>query len=141
MNTGKPIRVVLVDDSAMFRERIATLLSAVPGVEIVGQASEALSGLAFSQALRPDVVFLDIGLPGPSGIELLKAIKLQNKGPVVIMLTNHNSPQMRAKCFDLGAEFYFYKPDEFESAIDVCRQLAETKGRTASNEKSSEDKS
>ena len=130
MKLGKPIRVVLVDDSVVVRERIAALLTVLPGIEIVGQASEALAGLAFCQALRPDVMILDIGLPGPSGIELLKSVKQQSKPPVVVMLTNHNSPQMRTKCFELGAEFYFYKPEEFEKAIEVCRKIAEGRAET-----------
>ncbi len=134
MNVAKPIRVVLVDDSAVVRERIAALLTAQPGVEVVGQATEALGGLAFCQALRPDVMILDIGLPGPSGIELLKAIKQQNQAPVVVMLTNHNSQQMRSKCFELGAEFYFYKPDEFEKAIEVCREMAGGRTRNTRGE-------
>ena len=130
MNTGKQLRVVLVDDSSLFRERIAALISGLPGVEIVGQAPDALTGLAFAQALLPDVMVLDIGLPGSSGIELLKAVKIRSQPPLVVMLTNHNVRQLRDKCFELGAEFYFYKPDEFEKAVEVCRDLAERRSQT-----------
>ncbi|MDB6026703.1 MAG: two-component system response regulator [Verrucomicrobiales bacterium] len=132
MNTGKKLRVVLVDDSSIFRERIAALISVLPGVEIVGQAPDALSGLAFAQAFRPDVMVLDINLPGASGIELLKAVKGHTYPPLVIMLTNHNESQLRDKCFELGAEFYFYKPEEFEKAVEVCRDLGERRFNSAS---------
>src|SRR4051794_3759620 len=123
MKTNNSIRIVLVDDSPLFLERLATLLSGVPGVDVVGQANDVPSGLKLIQEICPDVLVLDIGLPGQSGIELLSVIKQREPSPVVIMLTNYNIRQMRERCMELGADFYFYKPDEFEKALEVCRDV------------------
>lgn len=125
MNRVNPIRVLLVDDSTSFRQRMAAYISDLPGVEVVGEALDVRTGRALFESLHPDVVVLDIGLPGPSGIELLEVLKEKSAPPVVIMLTNYNLQPLRERCFELGADYYFYKAEEFERALDVCEHLAE----------------
>ncbi len=121
---NSPIRVVLVDDAVVVRERIASFLSVLVGVEVVGQAGDALAGLALVHEHQPDVLVLDIGLPGQSGIELLEVVKQLKPSPLVIMLTNYDDAKLREKCLQLGADFYFHKPAEFEKTLDVCQELA-----------------
>jgi DNA-binding NarL/FixJ family response regulator len=109
----------------MIRERIATLLDILIGVEVVGQAGDAECGLKLIKELHPDVLVLDIGLPGQSGIELLQTVKQLQPCPVVIMLTNYTEPKLREKCMELGADYYFQKPAEIEKAFYVCQKMAD----------------
>ena len=119
----KIVRVFIVDDSAIIRERLEMILSELKGIEIIGQAKCSTEAEEAIPKLKPDVVILDIRMPGGSGIEVLKEIKKGRNPPVVIMLTNYPYPQYRKKCKDAGANFFFDKSTEFEGVIEVLKKL------------------
>src|SRR5262245_42469356 len=96
--------VFLVDDSPMMRDRLITLFSTLPNVEVVGQAETAFEAIQSIRHLRPAVVVLDISLPGGSGMHVLETIKKDCPAPVVIMLTNFAHEPYRQKCLQLGAD-------------------------------------
>jgi two-component system response regulator NreC len=129
-----PVRVVLVDDAVFLRERLAELLSALEGVEVIGQAADVPSATTLVRELRPDVLVLDIDLPGQSGLELLEKLGRQEGAPLIIVLTNYDYPVLRHGCAKLGADFYFYKPIEFERVTEVCQDLAKRRTRRSSTE-------
>lgn len=118
------VEVVLVDDSVPVRERVAASLAALDGVEVVGQAGDVPSGLRLLEEREPDVLILDLELPGQSGLDLLKIAKRRGYASVIIMFSIHDHPKLREKCAELGAAFYFNKNSEFELASEVCRKLA-----------------
>ena len=117
------VRVLLVDDSTCVRERLAESLSALDGVEVIGQVGNVAAALEFMQKQKPEVVVVDIELPGQSGMELLADLPKTGR-PLVIILTNYDYPVLRQGCARLGADFYFYKPVELERVIEVCEDLA-----------------
>jgi len=117
------MKVFIADDSAAVVERLITMLSELPQVEIMGQAQDALEAIKAIRQLNPDVVILDIRMPGGNGIDVLKDIKSNKPAPVVIMLTNYPYPQYRRKCKALGADFFFDKSTEFEKVTEVLGQL------------------
>ena len=95
------------------------MLSNINNVEIVGQAHNAQDAIASISEAKPDVVILDIRLPGKSGIDVLKDIR-DKKLPIrVIMLTNYPYPQYRKKCEELGADYFFDKVTEIEEIPKV----------------------
>src|SRR5262245_61885063 len=106
--------VFIVDDAAMVRERLIGLFSELPGVTVVGQAATAYDAIAAIPPLKPDVVVLDISLPGGNGLQVLQAIKRVAPSPLVIMLTNFAHEQYRRRCLQLGADHFFDKSREFE---------------------------
>jgi DNA-binding NarL/FixJ family response regulator len=124
MKANKKIKVVLIDDSALIRERVDAALSALDGVEVSGHAGDVPAGMQLLQQHQPDVLILDIGLPGETGLELLQSGKVQRESLLIIMLTNYDHPKLRERCLELGAKFYFHKLTEIEKAIDACRELA-----------------
>lgn len=117
------MRVYVVDDSSLVRERLVALLDAVEGVSVVGTADSAEAGIAGIAELKPDAAILDIRMPEGSGISVLEAIKLQENSPVVIMLTNYPYPQYRRRCLDAGADYFFDKSSEFHKVTDVLTQM------------------
>ncbi len=123
MNSNKKIKVVLVDDSALIRERVAAALSALDGVEVVGQAADVPTGKRLLAEHQPDVLILDIDLPGETGLDLLQNGNVQRQSLMIIMLTNYDHPKLRERCAELGANFFFHKPTEIEKTMDVCREL------------------
>lgn len=126
------LKVFIVDDSALVRERLAALVSDLGDVEMVGQASNAREALEGVRRLKPDVVILDIRMPGDNGIQVLETIKVNEAAPVVIVLTAFPYPQYRKKCLEAGAEYFFDKATEFEQVAEVLKKIqSNTTGESA----------
>jgi len=123
------MKVLIVDDSAIVRERLKAMLSEITELENVSQARDSLEAISSFQKLNPEVVILDIRMPGGSGIDVLQEIKKSNQPPVVIVLTNYSYSQYRRKCLDAGADFFFDKSTEFDKVTEVLNQLSQNQSR------------
>jgi DNA-binding NarL/FixJ family response regulator len=117
------MRVFIVDDSVLVCERLKAMLSELKGIEIIGQAQDPVEATKSILRLKPDLVILDIRMPGGSGIDVLERIKKDESAPIVIILTNYLYPQYRRRCTELGAEFFFDKSSEFEKVSEVIKKL------------------
>ena len=126
--TWKPrMKLLIADDSRVVRERLSLLLSQLENIEIIGYAGTVQKAIDLVAELKPDLIILDIKMPGGCGIDVLENIKSNGKGPIVMMLTNYSYPQYQKKCIDAGADYFFDKSAEFELAIDTIRSLASFK--------------
>lgn len=123
------MKVLIVDDSAIVRERLKAMLSEITELEDISQARDSLEAISSFQKLNPEVVILDIRMPGGSGIDVLKKIKKSIQPPVVIVLTNYPYPQYRRKCLDAGADFFFDKSTEFDKVTEVLNQMSKNQSR------------
>jgi len=103
------------------------MLIHIADVEIIGQAHNAKDAIRFISESKPDVVILDIRLPGLSGIDVLKNIRAKKLPIRVIMLTNYPYPQYRKKCEELGADYFFDKVTEIEEIPKVIESLTKDK--------------
>ena len=108
------IRIFIADDSLIVRERLVTMLNELAGIEIVGQAENVAEAVSGIRDLQPDVVILDIRMPGGSGIKVLQNIKQAGAGPMVIILTNFPYPGYRQRYLQAGADFFLDKSSEFD---------------------------
>jgi len=124
------MRVLIVDDSKIVCERLQQMLMHIADVEIVGPAHNAKDAIKSISKLKPDVVILDIRLPGLSGIDVLKDIRDKKLPILVIMLTNYPYPQYRKKCEEMGADYFFDKVAEIEEIPNVIEELAKNKPET-----------
>lgn len=116
--------IFIVDDSPIVRDRLVTIISALPNVVVVGQADTAFEAIESIRKLRPAIVVLDLSLPGGSGMHVLETIKKERPAPVVVMLTNFAHEPYRQKCLQLGADYFFDKSREVGRLTDVLRQLS-----------------
>ena len=114
------MRCMLVDDEPLARERLARMLSEQDGYELIGQAANAKEALAMVEAERPDLVLLDIAMPGMSGLELATHLNTLATPPAVIFCTAYDEHALAA--FDARAIDYLLKPVRRE-------RLAEALGR------------
>ena len=121
----KPPTFLIVDDSAVIRRRLVSMLSEIEGVQLVGEAVDAVDGAALIRKLHPDVVILDIRMPDRSGIGLLEDIKNDADVPTMIILTNYPYAAYRKRCMELGASYFFDKSTEFTEVERVARELAQ----------------
>ena len=118
-----PIRVVVVDDELLARERITDLLAHEPDVEIVGTADNGNTAIDAIRGTRPDLVFLDVQMPGKTGLDVVREIG-PDAMPATIFVTAFDQYALRA--FDLAALDYLVKPfddERFEQAFRRARQL------------------
>jgi len=117
------MKVFVVDDSALVRERLIGMLSEIPEIEIAGQAQNAQEAMESIRKLKPDVAIIDIRMPGGNGIDVLKNLKKIKPAPLKIILTNYPYQQYRKKCMDAGADYFFDKSSEFGKVIEVLKKL------------------
>ena len=120
--------VFVVEDSAAFRQRLIGAIEEVPGTRVVGWASGEDEAIAAIARLRPRFVVLDIRLAKGSGLGVLSAVKRLDPPPIVAVLTNYPEPQYRARCAELGADYFFYKATGLDSLLEACRGAAGAAG-------------
>ena len=120
-NNLAPIHVVLADDHALVRAGIRALLEKIDRVEVVGEAGDGERALELVQDLQPDVILLDIAMPGLSGFDVLKEINEKSPSVKVVILTVHDSEDYALHALRSGAEGYLPKSAasaELELALD-----------------------
>ena len=119
------VQVLIVDDSAIVRLRLAELLESVEHVAVAGQVGGVAQAIAAMRDLRPDLVILDIQMPDGDGIAVLAAAKLLEPAPAVMMLTNYVDAYQRLRCEAAGADFFLDKSKQFEHIPGILRGLME----------------
>jgi DNA-binding NarL/FixJ family response regulator len=117
------MNVFIADDSEVVCERLKIMLSEIPKVKIVGEAKAATEAIKLIEKLKPDVVLLDLKMPGGNGIDVLISLKKYKPAPVIIILTNYPYPQYRKKCTEAGADYFFDKSTDFEKVLIVLKKL------------------
>lgn len=124
------IRVLVVDDEPLVRERLRTLLAAHVDVELVGERGDGLSALEAFRELTPQLVFLDIRMPGLSGLEVAETWRSEGSLPVIVFVTAFD--QFALEAFRLHALDYLTKPidpERFSETLDRARELLRSQGR------------
>src|SRR5690348_10391087 len=112
-----PLRVLIADDELLARERLEDLLRAQPNVEIVGTAPDGVSAVNAIRTLHPDLVFLDVQMPGMTGLDVVRSVGVDAMPPT-IFVTAYD--QHALKAFELAALDYLVKPfddERFEQAL------------------------
>jgi len=100
------MNVYVVDDSAVVRERLISMLSEMKKTEIIGEGGDAVEAFQFIQQSNPDVVILDLRMPGGGGMGLLKKLRKSARIPITVVLTNYPYPHYRKKCLEAGAKYF-----------------------------------
>lgn len=117
------IRVLIVDDEALARDTLRLLLNEQQDIEVVGEAKDGLAAVDAIRKMRPDLVFLDIQMPGLSGLEVVEEIGVDAM-PYVVFATAYNEYALKA--FDASAIDYIVKPfsdERFEATLERVRRL------------------
>lgn len=120
-----PIRLLLTDDHAVMRAGLANMLNANPAFQVVGEADDCETTLDLYLKLRPDVVLLDIALPGLNGIETLRRLRSQNSKARILMLSAWDTEEDIIHALRAGAAGYMTKsaqPEELVTAIIDCHE-------------------
>ncbi|MFJ4173073.1 response regulator [Microbacterium sp. NPDC089696] len=119
------IRVIVADDHPIVRSGIVGLLDLDPGVEVVGQAGDGAEAVALAADLRPDVVLMDLRMPGVSGIEATSRLTVELPGVRVLMLTTYETDDDILGAIEAGASGYLLKAAPHEEIVAGIRAVAE----------------
>lgn len=119
------IRVVMVDDYTLTRAGLRALLTRHPRIDVVGEAETAEVGLQMVEQHKPDVVLMDLGLPGMNGIQATRQIKALSPKTHVIILTSHGQQEEVLDAMRAGARAYCLKDIESERLLQVVEDVAQ----------------
>ncbi len=119
-----PLRVLLVDDHALFRAGIASLLASRPGVEVVGEAQDGAEALEAARRLNPDIVLMDVHMPRMGGLEATRAISAELPRVKVVMLTVSDQDADLFEAIKSGAHGYLLKNLEPEELFDYLTGIS-----------------
>jgi DNA-binding NarL/FixJ family response regulator len=115
------VRVLLVDDHALFREGLVGILSSQPDIEVVGEAEDGLEALVKAQELRPDLILMDVTMPGCDGLEATLLIKEALPDVKIVMLTVHDEDDKLFEAIRNGAVGYVLKSTASGSLMPMLR--------------------
>ena len=117
------IRVVIADDHAIVREGISSLLETQPDIEVAGEARNGQEVLDKARELKPDIILMDITMPGMSGLEATRLVREQNPDTKVLVLTMHEGDEYFFKLLDAGASGYLVKGCSSEELVTAMRAV------------------
>jgi DNA-binding NarL/FixJ family response regulator len=118
------IRVVVADDQALVRGGFRLILQTQPDIEVVGEAADGREAVASAQALRPDVILMDIRMPGMDGLEATRRLMTTQNPPRVLMLTTFDLDEYVYDALRVGASGFLLKDVRPEQLADAVRAVA-----------------
>jgi two-component system, NarL family, response regulator NreC len=121
--THMSIKCLLVDDHTLFREGLRRVLESEPDIQVVGEAGDAASALEVIAQMKPDVVLMDIGMPGMSSFEAARMVDKNHPGTRLIFLTMYEDEEYLLQCLDVGAAGYILKDAPAPKLIGAVREV------------------
>lgn len=114
-------RVLLVDDHSLFREGLAGIICAQPDMEVVGEANDGLEAFVKAQELKPDLIVLDVQMPGMDGLEAARQIKQSLPETIIVMLTVRDDDDKLFEALKNGAQGYLLKEIHSKAMLEMLR--------------------
>lgn len=119
------IRILLVDDHPLMLMGIRSMLEGTPGIEVVGTAGNGVEALEKAAALKPDVMMLDIVMPGMDGIELARRMRAEMPDTALLVLSSDTSLVTLEPLLNIGIDGFLPKTSDASSMLDAIRSVAE----------------
>lgn len=120
----QPLRVVVADDHPVYREGLAMVLGSLPGVVVVGEAADGHEAVRIAEEQRPDVVLMDLSMPGLGGVEATRSIVADLPGVAVLVLSMHEGADSVVAALRAGARGYLVKGATKDEIARAMREVA-----------------
>lgn len=114
-------RVLIVDDHAFIRRGVQSILQSFPEWELCGEAANGNDAIQFADELKPDVILMDVTMPGLNGVEATRIIRNTHPGMKIVLLTLHESSEILRNGFRAGASGYLLKADAEQELMKALR--------------------
>ena len=121
------MEILLVDDHVATREEMVSLIKEQEDLDVVGQAGNGEDGVRLAKELHPDVIVMDVVMPGMNGIDATRAIRASNSAVRVLALSNHTGRNLVQVVVDAGAAGYVRKDRAYEELIPAIRAVGNGK--------------
>lgn len=118
------VRIFLADDHAMVRDGLAALIACVPDIEVVGHCGDGLKVVGMVTKIHPDVVVLDIAMPGLNGLDICRELHRKTPGVAVLILTMYDDAQFVVRAMKHGASGYLLKESAGDRLIEAIRSVS-----------------
>jgi CheY-like chemotaxis protein len=125
---GRPVRAVIVDDSPLVLKTLASLLEQQRNFRLIGSATDGYGAVRRAMELRPDLMLMDLQLPGINGLEATRQIKARSQAPAVILVTADDTPGCRAAAHAAGTDGFVGKQHLYTRLGPAIRKLFPGKG-------------
>lgn len=119
----KSPRLLIVDDHEIFRRGLRALLEPSSEWQICGEAVDGLDAIEQCKSLSPDIVVLDVSMPRLNGLEAARAIKKEKPDSRIVIITQHDSPQIRSAALEAGAQAFVTKSAVGNELVTALRKL------------------
>ena len=117
----KQVRLILADDHSLIREGLAGIISAQPDMQVVGEAGDGLEAFVKAQELKPDLILMDVQMPGMDGIEAVRQVKQVLPETIIVMLTVRGDDDMLFEALKNGAQGYLLKEIRSQALLEMLR--------------------
>lgn len=117
----KQVRVLLADDHALFREGLIGIINNQPDMQVVGEANDGLEAFVKAQELKPDLILMDVQMPGMNGLEATRQIKQALPETIIVMLTVRGDDEMLFEALKNGAQGYLLKDIQSRYMLEMLR--------------------
>lgn len=125
------MRILIADDNEMIRRAMATLLSAEPEWEVCGEARDGTDTIAKSRELRPDLVLIDVSMPGKSGLETARTLRQEMPEIRTLIISDHDASQLLTVAREVGADGCVDKARVGSDLISAIKSLGAGAGNSA----------
>jgi DNA-binding NarL/FixJ family response regulator len=125
------VRILVVDDHPVVRHGLKALLGAQEGWEVIDEAADGLEAVDKASRLNPDVIVLDVSMPKMNGLEACRMIRGSAPNSEVLMVTQHDSPQMMREALDAGARGYVVKSNAARDLLAAVEAVSQHRPFTA----------
>jgi len=117
------INVLIADDHSMFRQGLKQILELEEDIRVIGQACNGDEAIRLARKEKPDVILMDINMPGTNGLQAIKTIREENEFSKIIVLTIHDDREYLFKALQMGAQGYVLKDAESQVLVNAIRSI------------------
>lgn len=129
------MKILIADDSALILERLQAILAEIDEVEVVASLDNGIDALVAMKNLNPDLAIVDMRMPGLTGLQVLDAVRKENKSVIFIMLTLQSQGYIKQMAIQSGTNYFFNKADDFDQIIQVVSALSQKQNENIKNHK------
>ncbi|PZS03918.1 MAG: DNA-binding response regulator [Candidatus Chloroheliales bacterium] len=122
---GEKHRVIIVDDHPIFRQGVRAILEATKDIEVVGEAADGQRAIALAESLTPDIMLMDINLPGLNGLEVARVVKRRQPQTAIIILSVNEDDEQLFNSIKVGAAHYSSKDITQEQLVSIVRLVSQ----------------
>jgi two-component system NarL family response regulator len=127
MKEVRTVRVLVADDHPVVRHGLVTLIGKTPGLTVVGEAADGDTALVLHRTLAPDVILVDLQMPGLDGLSVIRSVRTSCPGAGILVVSTYDSDDLVQRATAAGADGYLLKDTPLEQLVDAIRHVAHSR--------------